>query len=196
MASVKCNQCDRPAIYRVGDADVPLCLDCWNKFQSAHYMQFLINAASANQALDHMDFISGFHTRGGRIPVAELARAIVKGPVHNSFNISNSNVGLINTGDLARIQAVVDFTKTTDIEAIGEGIRNLTQAVVDATDIAAQDKRAMIELIQAFGEQAVRSKKPSAMAILKAIEDRAKGIASIGSAAEMLIRIAHSVLGV
>ncbi|MGL3210928.1 hypothetical protein [Bradyrhizobium sp. BR 1433] len=196
MAVMKCNQCDRPAIYRVGDADVPLCLDCWNKFQSANYMQFLINAASANQALDDMDFISGFHTSGGRIPVAELARAIVKGPVHNSFNINNSSVGVINTGDLARIQAVVDFTKTTDIETLGEGIRNLTQAVVDAKDIAAQDKRAIIELIEAFGEQAVRTKKPSAMALLKAIEARAKGIASIYGAAETLIKIAHSIFGV
>jgi hypothetical protein len=184
-------------MYGAGEkGQFPLCLDCWNKLQSAHYMQFLINAAGANQALDDMDMITGFRTPGGRIPVAELARAIVKGPVHNSFKISNSSVGVINTGDLARITAVVDLSKTTEVEDVGQKIQALTQAVIDASDIAANDKRDLIELIEGFAEQTIRSKKPAvALALLKSIEDRARGMVSIHGAVELLISAAHVLFG-
>ena len=165
---MKCCQCDRVAMYGAGEkGQFPLCLDCWNKLQSAHYMQFLINAAGANQALDDMDMITGFRTPGGRIPVAELARAIVKGPVHNSFKISNSSVGVINTGDLARITAVVDLSKTTEVEDVGQKIQALTQAVIDASDIAANDKRDLIELIEGFAEQASVEKASSGLGSVK-----------------------------
>ena len=30
----KCNQCDGPAIYAIGDQQIPLCLHCWAIHQS------------------------------------------------------------------------------------------------------------------------------------------------------------------
>ncbi len=108
---MRCYQCPKPAMYGVTEQNVPLCLDCWHKWQLTWHMQFLQNAAMMNQAMDDMDSISGIST-GGRIPVTALANAMQKRHVYNNIRISNSTVGVLNTGDLAKIDAVITLTIT------------------------------------------------------------------------------------
>src|ERR1700680_2785548 len=142
---MSCQQCNRPAMYQV--EGTPLCLDCYHKWQSANYMQFLMNAAMMNQSMDDMDEISGIRLGGGRIPVAEMAKAMQKRPVYNNIKISNSTVGVLNTGDLARIDAVITLTKHTDVEGVGEQLKGLTQAIIDSKEFDDAAKKEMIDLI-------------------------------------------------
>jgi hypothetical protein len=141
-------------------------------------MLFLQNAAMMNQAMDDMDEISGISLGGGRIPVAALAGAMKSGSVYNNIRISNSTVGVFSTGDLARIDAVITLTKDTDVEAIGETLKNLTQTIIDTRDIDHNAKRELVELIQSLAEQVVGSqgaRKPSViMTLVRGIEERAK----------------------
>ena len=196
---MKCYQCPKPAMYRVGDEEIPLCLDCWHKWQHGNYMQFLENAAMMNQAADEMDAIAGFSTGGGRIPVAALAGAMQKGSVYNNIRISNSSVGVLNTGNLARIDAVITLTKDTDVEAIGETLRNLTQTIIDAGEIEQKAKKELVDLIQSLGEQVVGStgeRKPSViMTLLRGIEERAKGTAAISAVVHQLVEVVTRIFG-
>lgn len=133
---MKCCQCARPAFYLIGDDKIPLCLDCGHKLEQMQQMQFLRNAAMLNQAMDDMDNVVGFGLSSrSRIPVAEMARAMQKGSTYNNINISNSQVGVLNTGDLARIDAVITLTKDSDAELAGQQLRLLTQAIVDTAEI-------------------------------------------------------------
>ena len=100
--------------------------------------------------------------------------------MYNNINVSNSQVGVINTGDLAKIDAAITMTAGSDADAIGRQLRELTQAVLDAGDIAAEQKKELIELIQALSEQVVSArKKPVIMSLLRSIEERAKGANAI-----------------
>jgi hypothetical protein len=197
---MRCNKCPRPAIYQVSDQRIPLCLDCYHKFQTVNYMQFLQNAAMMNQALDDMDEISGFASGGGRIPVAEMAKAMQKkAPVYNNIRIHNSTVGVLNTGDLARIDAVITLTKDTDVEAVGDKLRALTQAVIDSAELAAESRKEIVDLLQSLSEQVIGSqsqRKPSVIfALMKAIEERAKGVAAISQAATLLGEAIRQIFG-
>jgi uncharacterized Zn ribbon protein len=121
---MKCHQCERPALYEVGD--IPLCLECWSKLQEANFREFLMNAAMANQALDDMDAVTGIRSVEGRIPVAAMAGAFRRGSVYNNINVSNAQIGVINTGDLAKIDAAITLSAGSDADAIGRIVKDLT----------------------------------------------------------------------
>jgi hypothetical protein len=159
---MKCQQCERPALYEFGDKSIPLCIECYSKLAEANsklaeanFQQFLMHAAMANQALDQISFIAPFASRGGRIPVAAIAGAFRRGSVSNNFNVTNSQIGVINTGDLRRIDAAITLTAGTDAEAVGHQLKELTQAIIDAQDMAAETKKELVELIQALSDEIV-----------------------------------------
>jgi hypothetical protein len=178
---MKCHQCPKPAFYTVGDPKTPLCLDCWSKLQEAHFRSFLVNAAMINQANDDLDLMIPIGPPSARIPVAAMARAFRRGDtVYNNIHVTNSQVGMINTGDLAKIDAAITMTEGTEVDAIGRQLRELTQAVLDAGDIASEQQKDLIELIQALSDQIVSARKKSViLSLLHSIEERAKGANAI-----------------
>src|SRR5260221_3219431 len=65
-------------------------------------------------------------------------------------------------------------------EAPAGNLKELTQAIIDAQDIAAETKKELVELIQALSVEIVRSRKKSVIAsLLGTIEERAKGLNAI-----------------
>jgi signal transduction histidine kinase len=179
-ATMICQQCSRPAFYQVGNEAIPLCLDCWSKLEETNFRKFLMSAAMANQALDDMNAVTGLSGIGGRIPVAAIASAFRRSSVYNNITVTNSQIGVINTGDLAKIDAAITMTAGSDADAIGRQLRDLTQTVLDARDVAADQKRELIELIQALSEQVVSGRKKSVvLSLLHSIEERAKGANAI-----------------
>jgi hypothetical protein len=146
--------------------------------QDAHFRGYLMNAAALNHAQDEMDAMMPFGQTGGRIPVAAMAMAFQKGSsVNNHITVTNSQIGLINTGDVQKIDAAITLTAGSDAEAVGKQLQALTQAVIDSSEVAADQKRELVELLQALSDQVVRSRTKSvALSLLTAIEERAKGV--------------------
>ena len=62
---MKCAQCDRPAMYAIGDQRIRLCLNCYAKMKHLQDVEFLQNAMMMNQALDHMDLVTGIPSTEG-----------------------------------------------------------------------------------------------------------------------------------
>ena len=192
---MRCHQCDRPAIWDTGEGKV-LCLSCAKELQSMQHRQLLFCAAMANQALDDMDAVVGMRLSGGRMPVKEIALAMTEKSVLNNIHITNSSVGVLNTGDLARIDAVITLTKSTDVETIGTQLKMLTQSIVDSPDLNQAQKKEMLDLVETLGEQVVGPRKPSVIkTLLQSIEDRAKGIAAIFSVAQSLTAAIRGLFG-
>jgi hypothetical protein len=177
---VKCHQCDRPAYWSFGSGAPPLCIDCAEKINHIQNTQFLKAAAMMSQAKDDMDFIMPIAPTKGRVPVAEMARAMQRGSVLNNIAVTNSNVGVLNTGDLAQIDAFISMSAGSDVAAVGEQLRALVQAVVDSNELDAEAKRETVELLKAISQQLAGDRKKSVtMSLLRSVEERAKGAAAI-----------------
>lgn len=178
---MKCNQCERPALYRMSD-NTALCLDCNFKVSQIRYSEFLINAAMMNQTMDDMEMAVGMQMSNERIPVAELAKAAQGKTVHNNIQIDRSSVGVINTGDVEKINAAITLTKETDAEEIGLKLKSLTQTVLDSNEFNNTSKNELIDLIQSLSEQIIGShggrKKSVALSLLNGIEERVKNVSS------------------
>lgn len=192
---MRCHQCDRPPIWDTGEGKV-LCLECAEKLQSMQHRQALLCAAMANQALDDMEAVVGMRLPGGRIPVKEIAAALKGKSVLNNIHITNTSVGVLNTGDLARIDALITLTKNTDVETIGTQLQNLTQSIVDSPDLDDAQKKELLDLVQALAEQVVGPRRPSVIkSLLTSIEDRAKGMAAIFSVVQVLSAAVRGLFG-
>lgn len=149
----------------------------------------LINAAMINHTLDDMDSVMGFGLTRGRIPVAEIARAASQSRTYNNIHVTNSNVGVINTGHLAKIDAAIEISKGTDSEEFGARLKDLMEAIVNDATIDQQAKQQMTEVVQAISSEAVGSKAPSKIvvgALFSKLMELSVGVTAIGGAVEKL----------
>jgi hypothetical protein len=128
--------------------------------------------------------------------VKEIAAALKGKSVLNNIHITNTSVGVLNTGDLARIDALITLTKNTDVETIGTQLQNLTQSIVDSPDLDDAQKKELLDLVQALAEQVVGPRRPSVIkSLLTSIEDRAKGMAAIFSVVQVLSAAVRGLFG-
>ncbi len=100
----KCSQCDRPAVYAIGPEQVPLCLPCGVLHQSIIDRQLAELNRQADRALDDMEAIAGVPLPGRRRTPPPV---IVSGATFHNINIANSNVGVVNTGQLHQVDTAV-----------------------------------------------------------------------------------------
>jgi len=177
-----CAQCSRPAFYVVGDGEhkIPLCLPCLSMWQDINFKQWLQAAATLNQALDNADWAMPIAPSRGRIPVAEIARAAASSRTYNNIHITNSSVGVVNTGHLARINAAIELSRNTEREEFGARLKDLAEAIVNSKAIDDQLREQMVEVVTAISDQAA-SKSPSNI-VVTTLFDRLKQLAS-GTAA-------------
>ncbi len=190
----KCHQCPNPAFYSVGrnEAEMKnLCLSCWSILKQMNFMDFLQNASMYNNALDQMDTLVPIGVGRGRIPVAEIARAMSRSATYNNISIQNSNIGVVNTGNLARIDAAITISQSqgAEIAEFGARLKDLTETIVGNSEISEEIKRDLIDIVQTISDQAIASKTPSKV-VVDTLFDRLKSMATdvtvVAAAAEKL----------
>jgi hypothetical protein len=190
---VKCHQCEKPSLFEMNG--VPLCLDCSSKLQRILDMQLLTNAMGMNQALDDMDMISGFVTPGGRMPVKELARAMQGSPTFNNITLNNSQVGVLNTGQIARIDAAITLTQGSDLDAVGRHLQAFVELLAKS-DLDDADKAEVIDLVESMSGEIVGKRKPATIvALMKAIAEKVGGVLTLVKAADGLWGVIKQAIG-
>jgi hypothetical protein len=201
MMTLKCSQCPTQAMYIVNGDDqgrgAPLCLACYGRNADIQFRQFLMAAAGANQAQDDMDFMVGYGPSGGRIPVEALARAASMSRTYNNIRISNSNVGVLNTGNLARIDAAITISQGTEAAEFGARLKDLIQAIDADKGATADVKKELVEVATAISDQAV-SRSPSKTVISTLFEklvSMSAGLTQIAAAADTLHKAWQSIPG-
>src|SRR4051812_47436219 len=99
-----CAQCSNTAFYRIGDGKeaAALCLPCLSIYEGIQFREWLKHAAMLNHASAEMDnMLGGIGGLSPKIPVEAIARAASMAKTYNNITISSSNVGVLNTGNLA-----------------------------------------------------------------------------------------------
>jgi hypothetical protein len=189
---MRCSQCSNNAFYRVSNSaggDTPLCLQCLSIWEGIQFREWLKASAMMNHASASMDEFTGLGPPSPRIPVEAIARAASMSRTYNNISISNSNVGVVNTGNLARIDAAITMSKGTETEEFGARLKDLTQAILANAEIAKEQKQQLIEVAQAISDQAIGNKRPSSVVITNlfgALRQLAGDVSVVGGAVEKL----------
>jgi hypothetical protein len=125
-----CGQCGKPAVGRAGG--VPLCVDCYYRLAVAQTLQFRTAAIEVNAAAAQIDFVSGLRNLTPRMQVPDLPPAPL---TLNHIRVDRSTVGAINTDEVAKIDVSITVLEQAGNKDVSEALKNLTQTIVDATDM-------------------------------------------------------------
>ena len=87
----------------------------------------------------------------------------------NNINIQNSNVGVINTGNVESIDVSLTFLKEQGNEEIAELIKILTKEIIKNKDIVENQKNEILEQLAFITEQLSIPKEQRKTSILKTI---------------------------
>jgi hypothetical protein len=127
---MKCHNCGKPPMYMVGPEgqQAPLCLDCYIRWQNMMLQQQEMHEREMNYLTDEMESLVGMH---GILPRYPERRRIIQtgGVILNNIHVSNSEIGVLNTGTIHSMDATVTIMKTEGNQLLANVLATLSEAV-------------------------------------------------------------------
>jgi hypothetical protein len=104
----------------------------------------------------------------GILPKYPERRPVIQtgGITLNNIHVTNSEIGVLNTGIIENVDATVSVLKREGGEELANAIAALTEAVIQSGEIANDQKNQIMELLSTLSEEAVApaDKRKSAVA--------------------------------
>lgn len=166
MTAPFCYQCGRPALmgYRQPDNTVvPLCLEHGMLIQNMYAQRIRQNMQAVNLLREMMDELAGQPR-----PVTSLQAPV--GPiVHtggltlNNIHVSNSHIGVLNTGKIESIDTAIGYLSETGGKPVADALRAMTEAIVASAEATTEQKGELLELLGVLATEAAtpREKRKS-----------------------------------
>lgn len=146
----QCHQCNRAALYVVGESNIPLCLDCYNKVWQIQREQLEMNEREMNFLADEMDDIVGMPRSGTRYP--ERRVVTISGVTLHNIKIDRSVVGSVNTGVIGRVDVAVSVALSEGHGDVAAALKNLTEAIAASTALSAEKRDEALEILATLSE--------------------------------------------
>lgn len=167
------------------NARVPLCLDCYIRFQNVMDQQLEEHERHLNYLSAEMESVVGLPGILPRYP-ARQRRVIQTGALTlNNIHVSNSQVGVINTGTLQNVDATVTVLRSGGNADLANAITALAQAVIELREMADDKKNQALEILGALAEEAVAPKEMRKPAVVRALISELSnilgGVAALGT---------------
>ncbi len=182
-----CEHCQqKPAIASVGD--VAICIDCMRSYQEAlwfrsrsMYLDFARHAALMNHIQADMD-----SNYAGILPptppIRILPLPIEEGDVNlTNISIDRSTVGVVNTGNVQRLDAAISLLQTDDNKELRESLTRLSEAVLASRSVSAIDKDEIVQHLSFLAQQTVESKESRMSYLVKQAVTRVRQLVSVSA---------------
>jgi len=150
---MKCYQCDRPPMYEVGEACIPLCLECYFKLMQIEQQKYENNERMLNYLHDQASAIVGIPSLFPRFPPRPQP-VIVSGAKLQNINVNNSVVGTINTGSIGTVDQSISALIQTGEPKLAEAIKSLSEAILQSGDLTRNQKNELIESLSVLSKEA------------------------------------------
>jgi hypothetical protein len=131
----------------------------------AQTLQLRNAAIGSNAAAQQMDFVSGLRNLTPRMQVPDLPPAPL---TLNNIRVDRSTVGAINAGEVAGIDVSITVLEQAGNKNVSEALKQLTQAIVDASDISKESKSQTLDQVAYLSEQAAAAAKDRKPGMIKA----------------------------
>lgn len=167
-------------MYRVGQHNIPLCLDCYFKFAQINQQDIENNERMMNYASDQISATVGLPPMGPRFP--ERPRPVfVQGIKLNNIHVNNSIVGTINTGSIGTVDQSISALQQTGEPAAAEALKVLSEAVLQSADLTQNQRNQLIESLSAISREAASPKETRQNTVAISLIERATQITSLAN---------------
>jgi hypothetical protein len=142
---MKCQQCNNNALYQVGSEQVPLCLNCFALMQQTTDRIDEALKEEKNYLHDSIDYtIFGFRA-GPRYPTKRPVLLSGGTVNHNHIAINNSQVGVLNTGNIKNLNQTIDSLYAASQKELAENIRKFSNAILADENLTDDQKTQVLE---------------------------------------------------
>jgi hypothetical protein len=176
-----CAHCKKPVVTHINS--VPLCVDCYYKFEVARTLEFRMLAINANHASAEMASIIGVPNSFPKMQVPDIPKGP---PILNNIKIDNSVVGAINTGTVQSIDVNISRLEQSGNDQVSEKLKTLTQAIANEPSLGDRDKNHLLDQVAYLSEQATsaaKDRKPGMIhAAFAAVGQTATTVAAVATA--------------
>ncbi len=168
---MKCSQCDKLAIRSMDGS--PLCVEHWTMMANALQEQNRQAMADINHAEASMDALWGLAPQAPRYQVPPPSITHHNNTTVNHINISESIVGVLNTGTADRIQSSVVSIRQTDPN-LADQVKQLVEKVSENTVLTLEARKEVTEQMEFLLSQLVAAPENRNQSVIKSV------LASIG----------------
>lgn len=150
-----CYHCGRPPIQSYGTDDggeLLLCLDCALKFDTIERGKWQRNVDLLNFTLAQYGMMT--EIRVPRLPVQPRPVYLTPSSTLNNIQVTNSNIGVLNTGHIQIIDSAVGFLSTAGSMEVADAIKTLAEAVANSTEATKGQKTELLELLSFISTEA------------------------------------------
>jgi len=178
---MKCYQCGKPAMFVVGPEgkQVPLCLDCNDKFQRMMSQQQDGLERQMNFLMEYMDMVTGIPTGGPRFPKREIIQ--MQGPTFHNINIDRSTIGVLNTGSIQTVDSAVSVLHNSGADELSKAILHLTQAILSSAEIQNETKNDILEILSLLATEATVPKSKRRSKAMKPLLSQLSNLVGVAS---------------
>jgi hypothetical protein len=177
----RCRQCNNPAMYAIGQEQVPsLCMEHAVLHQNMVNQQLAELRRQQEQALDDMEMATGVPVRalmGQRRPQP----VVVQRATFNSINIRDSNVGVVNTGQLTQVDTAITTIARQGNAQLAAALKSLTEVVLANSALSSPAKKEAVEILSTLSGEATLPANQRKSSIGRTLISRLKEVLGVGA---------------
>ena len=145
-----CSQCrSTPAFVEVNGH--LLCINCDHKREETLRLEQARRLNELNVQHDEWEALTGVRFPRHQIPQPTVYTS-------HSIRVDKSVVGAINTGHIDKLNVALDHIRQGDTVELADKLQEFTQAVVNNTELTAEDRNTILEYLSFLGIQATLPK--------------------------------------
>ena len=184
----RCNQCGKPAVIMHAEK-IPLCVDCYKKVAQANFLEQQARHNQMSWLASQMNLTQQYlyQGMGGILPLKQME--IPQPPSaginysYSNIQVSDSAVGAISFGDLYTLDTSIEVMKTHGETELATAIKELSEAIINGTDIQAESQNEILKLITYLSSEASQSKDKRNNTVMKTVLDKLSTIIPVATIA-------------
>lgn len=167
---MNCQNCKKTAMFLVGpDQKLPLCLDCYVKFSNVMDRQQENLERQLNYIADQFEMTSGIPGIVPRYPPRPPRQVLTGDVTLNHIRVSNSNIGVLNTGTIGTIDSAVGLLQREGDQEAAQALKALTEAVASDQSLDAAKKNEALELLSVIATEGAAPKEKRRGVAMRAV---------------------------
>lgn len=180
-------------MYQIGDQKIPLCINCNALMQQTIQGNIDMLREEMNYSMDNIDAMFGIST-GGRYPTRRPV--IVSGGTvnNNHIAISNSQVGLLNTGNIQNLNQTIDSLYNASQEEIAENIKKFSEAIILESDLDNAQKSEVLESLDVITKELFQKPESRRKSVVKVLMDQIAEVTEFSANAVVVWEVLHPLL--
>jgi hypothetical protein len=146
---------------------VYLCVDCNLKYEQAEAIEFNRNMQMLNVVGAALGMTTGIQLP--RFPVQTIPVIPVTNMNLNNFNIDNSVIGVLNTGNVRTIDHAITYLTQVGETDVARVLKVLTEGVAENPEISTEQKNQIVELVSTIASEAQKPEPQRRLAVTRAL---------------------------